>query len=304
MNADNNKDDEGKSQSDTPKSPETSKTEAKAPKNPATQKQKLALFLFLVVLTSISLYSIYTLIDRVNKESLAEVSTPWVLPAGFVLKEGPAGFYYEAEKGKLFNSGPITAARKIALRDLLEARPAAAADAAPQDGAGGSAPADNLVEKQDSQETDSAIPKKSPMTSRENVQKSYNQAIDKLAYLSSVRQGNMIQLILMLGIFGGALGAILRSLVDFVGNACYTDQLDLVAWWPLYVTRPIIGAILGFVLIVLFKAELVVVGDAEAGDNSFWWLGVAVLGGFSTVDVTLRLRLTAKALFGVGSSEK
>jgi hypothetical protein len=33
-------------------------------------------------------------------------------------------------------------------------------------------------------------------------------------------------------------------------------------------------------------------------DDSLWWLGVAAIGGFSTVDVTLRLRVAAKPLFG------
>jgi hypothetical protein len=111
-------------------------------------------------------------------------------------------------------------------------------------------------------------------------------------------------MVLLLGTLGGALGAILRSLVDFVGHACYTKELDLGVWWPLYFTRPIVGAILGFVLVILFKGRLLSTGDVLPADDSLWWVGLTVIGGFSTVDVTLRLRLAAKALFGVESAKE
>jgi hypothetical protein len=136
----------------------------------------------------------------------------------------------------------------------------------------------------------------------ESSRPAYNEAIDTLTFLASTRQGKMIGLLVYLGGLGGALGAILRSLVDFVGHACYTGKLDLVRWWPLYFTRPIVGWILGFVLVVMFKAQFLAPGQASPSDDSLWWLGMAVLGGFSTVDVTQRLRLGAKALFGVERS--
>lgn len=105
-------------------------------------------------------------------------------------------------------------------------------------------------------------------------------------------------LLIYLGALGGTLGALLRTFVDFVGNASYKDALDLERWWPLYVTRPVVGAILGFLLVVLFKAQLITHPDGPTGSDTFWWLGVAAIGGFSTIDVTNRLRVAAKALFG------
>jgi len=282
---------------------EGANAQAKKPKHPATQKQKIILSVFLLILTAGSLFMIYHTIDRINQESLAEVSTPWILPDGMTLKDGPPGFYYEAAEGKLIHSGPVTTARKLILRDLLEPAGAKPPTTRPQ-GAGQANDATGPLQEHLSPKAGAEPPGKTPAANPEKVLKSYNQAIDKLAYLSSIRQSEVIQLMLLLGLFGGALGAILRSLVDFVGHACYTDQLDFLAWWPLYLTRPVVGAILGFILIVLFKAKLLVVGEAQAGDDSFWWLGVAVLGGFSTVDVTLRLRVAAKALFGGGSGEK
>lgn len=290
-------------ETDNAKSLETDNAHAKKPLHPATQMQKIMLSLFLVSLTFISLFKIYDTIGLINKDTLAEVSIPWVLPDGVILKDAPAGFYYESKGGRLIHSGPITAERKLVLRDLLEADSTKTSSAVtPKGGVALSSSTDKSNAHKNYYEADVASSKKKPMVNLEKVQKSYNHAIDKLAYLSSVRQSEVIQLMLVLGLLGGALGALLRSLVDFVGHACYTDQLDLVLWWPLYLTRPIVGAILGFILIVLFKAKLLVIGEAQSGDDSFWWLGVAVLGGFSTVDVTLRLRLAAKALFGAGSA--
>lgn len=131
-----------------------------------------------------------------------------------------------------------------------------------------------------------------------NATRSYYAAIDLLAYKAQGTQARQVQLLLYLGALGGLMGALLRSFVDFVGNACYKEQLDLVVWWPLYVTRPMVGAILGFLLVVLFKAKLLTGTDIQTGSDSFWWLGMAAIGGFSTIDVTARLRQAAKALFG------
>jgi hypothetical protein len=54
----------------------------------------------------------------------------------------------------------------------------------------------------------------------------------------------------------------------------------------------------------LLKSKLLTSTEIQQGSDSFWWLGIAVIGGFSTVDVTQRLRLTAKALFGTADDKK
>jgi len=140
----------------------------KKPEHPATQTQKIILSVFLVVLTAISLLNIYDTIDRINKESLAEVSTPWILPDGIVLKDGPVGFHYEAAEGKLIHSGPITAARKLTLRDLLEAGLAIT----PPSSSGRSGSTDKPNAQQKSHDPDAASSTKKAAVNLEDAHKS------------------------------------------------------------------------------------------------------------------------------------
>jgi hypothetical protein len=241
------------------------------PLHPATQKQKIILVLCNLGLAIGMIFWAYLTIQKFNEVTFVEFSTSWKLPAGAHLKDGIASFNYDQESHTLNYRGQLDAQQQMQLRDLLEFDAATAAEGS---SSGGTAAATNATIR------------------------SYRDAIDKLAFQAGTAQVGQIQLLLLLGIMGGTLGAILRSLVDFVGHACYTDKLDLMHWWPLYVTRPLVGAILGFVLVVLLKARLLTSADIQQGSESFWWLGVAVIGGFSTVDVTQRLRLAAKALFG------
>lgn len=314
---------EAKEQAELAK-PQVEPAGAIPPKNPATFPQKVALSAYLLALSIVSLHYINETIDKVNVDTLSETSTSWELPNWATLKGAPASFHYDAAQERLVHRGPISADKKLQLRDLLELqsvaspdspKPTPAASAAligssgQTDTRNKSAKAREAETKLESTEATASSPASGAsvavsVAKREELRKSYNSAIDRLAYLAAARQGAIIQHVLLLGLFGGALGAVLRSLVDFVGHACYTRQLDLVVWWPLYFTRPIVGGILGYVLVVLFKARLLTSGDIQPSDDSFWWLGVAVIGGFSTVDVTLRLRVAAKALFGVESSGK
>lgn len=243
----------------------------KKPVNPATQKQKIILVSCNLLLAVGMLVWAYFTIQKFNEGTFVTFSASWKLPAGAHLKDGTATFNYDAATQTLNYRGQLNAQQQMQLRDLLEFDAATA--------------------------TANSSPVATAAATNGTI-RSYREAIDKLAFQAGTAEVGQIQLLLLLGFMGGTLGAILRSLVDFVGHACYTDRLDLMHWWPLYVTRPLVGAILGFLLVVLLKARLLTSLDIQQGSESFWWLGVAVLGGFSTVDVTQRLRLAAKALFG------
>lgn len=243
----------------------------KKPVHPATQRQKIILVLCNLLLAGGMLLWAYLTIQKFNQGTFLTFSASWELPAGAHLKDGVVGFNYDTTTKTLNYRGRLNIEQQMQLRDLLEFDATAA--------------------------TAGSSPVVTAATANE-VTRSYREAIDKLVFQAGTAEVGQIQLLLLLGFMGGTLGAILRSLVDFVGHACYTDRLDLMHWWPLYVTRPIVGAILGFLLVVLLKARLLTSLDIQQGSESFWWLGVAVLGGFSTVDVTQRLRLAAKALFG------
>ena len=249
----------------------------KSPPQLATQKQKIFLVGTHFVLALGMIIWAYFTIQNYNEVTFVESSTSWEMPNGAHLKDSPVNFHYDPERHTLNHRGPVDAQQQLLLRDLLEFN-------------------------SESSDTGSA-PSITPSAINTTI-RSYQAAIDNLAYQAGAAQIGQIQLLLLLGFMGGILGAILRSLVDFVGHACYTDKLDLMHWWPLYATRPIVGAILGFLLVILLKSKLLTSTEIQQGSDSFWWLGIAVIGGFSTVDVTQRLRLTAKALFGTADDNK
>jgi hypothetical protein len=74
--------------------------------------------------------------------------------------------------------------------------------------------------------------------------------------------------------------------------------LDFKRWWPLYFTRPVTGAILGLVVIILLKSNIISLTLNSSNPESLWWLGLSIISGFGTIDATERLRLTSKAIFG------
>lgn len=110
-------------------------------------------------------------------------------------------------------------------------------------------------------------------------------------------------LIFYIALLGGALGSTLRIFLDFVGNASYKNQLDFQRWWPLYFTRPVTGALLGLIVIILLKSNIMSLTLNSNQSDSLWWLGLAILSGFGTIDATERLRLTSKAIFGDSKSQ-
>ncbi|MDV5098424.1 hypothetical protein RYH74_14250 [Pseudomonas sp. LSJ-87] len=244
--------------------------------NLATNLQKLILVTVHFVIAALVIWWAYSTIKEYNQANFAESTVTWEMPTGVHIKDSPVNFNYDPERQVLTHRGPLDAQQQLKLRALLEF---------------------------ESESTDSGKP---PMSTSEvnKAIRGFYLAIDGLAYQSASAQVGQLQLLLLLGFMGGVLGAILRSLVDFIGHACYTKQLDLIHWWPLYATRPIIGAILGFLLVVLLKSRLMASIEVQEGSDSFWWLGITVIGGFSTVDVTQRLRLTAKALFGSSDETK
>lgn len=270
----------------------------------ATNSQKVWLFALLTLLSLVVLWSTFCTIRHFNEADLAEHEASWVMPSGAILRAGPANFRYDSERKLLLHRGPLDAAEQMRLRDLLDVDGSAQTASIPPERiamADSSRAGETQASRLASAASTSEAPSQSAPVSASAISemtKSYHAAINLLAYKALESQVKQMQLLLWLGMLGGAMGALLRSFVDFVGNACYKNQLDLVHWWPLYATRPLVGAILGLLLVVMFKARLISGAEAQGGSDSYWWLGMAALGGFSTIDVTARLRQAAKALFG------
>ena len=262
----------------------------------------ILLCILLMGLSGAVVWRTYVQIGETSRLAMKEVAAKWTLPPGAYLEAGPSSFLYDADKKQLIYRGPLDAQQQLRLRDLLKFNTSAEV----QDGSSGpgAASATRLGSKTASANNARLIASQSSAihtltaTEGQQVTSAYHAAIGQLAYLAHAAQANQVQLLLYLGMLGATLGALLRSFVDFVGHACYKQDLDLKRWWPLYATRPMVGSILGFLLVVLFKAKMLAGVDVPSGDETFWWIGVAALGGFSTLDVTGRLRLAAKALFG------
>jgi hypothetical protein len=284
----------------------------KKPVHPATFQQKVGLAVFLALVTFLFLGLALWLCYRIGEATYAEVKVTWQWPPSVRLGTGPASFRYDATNHQLIHRGPIDTVRKAELRQLFEVadntQPGArdsASNALDKREAGKVGPG-NPVGTNPGEDPNVSTPQRADVKGSldaDRVRQSYYEAIDTLAYLADDQSKKGIVLLLILGAVGGIVGSTLRSLGDFVGAACYNEDLDLVIWWPLYVTRPFVAAILGVLVIVMFKGQLFS-SDSKPSENDLWWLGIAVLAGFSTMDVTLRLRLTAKALFGVDSPGK
>lgn len=251
----------------------------------------IALFLTLSILAAIGLQATYSAIKKASKLAMAEVNTKWTLPSGGRLEAGPPQFMYDADTGTLAYRGHLDAGEQLRLRDLLKFDSTEDLPSQRQDPLASHRPPSPVSTKP------------SGASQMQRDINTFHTAINHLAYQARLTHTKQIQQLLILGMLSAALGALLRSYVDFVGHACYKQDLDLRRWWPLYATRPFVGAILGFLLVILFKAKILSSGEVSVSDDTFWWIGMAALGGFSTLDVTARLRLAAKALFG-GDSEK
>lgn len=129
------------------------------------------------------------------------------------------------------------------------------------------------------------------------LSKGYWTAIDKLAYQSNSIGDRLLINLLFLGGLAGMLGVQLRSLINFVGNACYSKNLDLILWWPYYVIRPFTGFILGAILVTVVQGGYFTLGSGPPV-TSLAWGGIAFLAGFGEQEFSQRLRQLTKTIFG------
>lgn len=243
--------------------------------SPVSNLTKVLVVMAHLAAASVCMFLAWWILARFNENALQRIEAAWTCPPGVMILDGGARFVYDDHAGKIRYQGLLDLKEELRIRGLFDL------------------------------EHDSTGARSLSGSALNEARKSYDHAIDELSMLSDGNQVTQTSLLLILGILGGIVGAVLRSSGDFVGHACYTGRLDLQRWWPLYAMRPIIGGILGFVIVILLRARIIGGIAGSEGVESFWWIGVAVLGGFSTVDVTQRLRLAAKALFGAhGEKDK
>jgi hypothetical protein len=229
----------------------------------ATFHQKVWFALVLCSGTAILLGLWFYTVGRVEKKSRVETTVKLNAPSDLFLRPGPPSFWYDKQSNKLYHRGPIDDKTKEQLMGLT-----------------------NIGESGDDRQKEAA--------------RAYSEAIDQLAYQANKDSELFMLYILFLGGLSGVLGVQLRSIVNFIGVACFKNELDVSRYWPWYWTRPMVGFILGVVSVLVIEAQLLIHNEAARAGTA-WWLAVAFLAGFGASEFTDRLRLLSQTLFGKGS---
>jgi len=227
----------------------------------ATRGQKIFLAILLAFFSLLLILAWFCVLDRVEDQLEKEHKISWEAPEGLELRPGPPNFYYDRAGKEMLYRGPIDAKSKAELTALP-------------------------VVKEGAQNT-AAI-------------QSYYDAINNLTYRSNESLRGILILLLIFGGLSGILGNQLRTNGNFVNIIVYKDALDVERWWPWYAIPPIISFVLGIVIVLMLKADLIQLGD-KVPSGSMWWAAVAFLAGFGASDFTERLRLLTQTLFGKSS---
>lgn len=228
---------------------------------PATFNEKIITVFCLFLVTIIVLYFGDQTLRLYDASLTTEYKIQWKVGPEVKMEPGPASFLVNWDQSELIHRGPINDSLKEELIALLNVEGI-------------------------------------PVQQAEAIKASYFRAIDTLAYNSNVNAYSVLILLLILAGLGGVVGVQIRSISNFVGVTCFKNDLDIKRWWPWYVLRPLLGFLFGILVVVLVKAKLFLGTDTQVGDESLWWLGLAILTGFGASDFGDRLRLLTQTLFG------
>jgi hypothetical protein len=226
-------------------------------------KRKIYLFLWLTVSTSLIVFFTDRGIEKLLTVLMRESHVAVSDISTLSLEDAPAAFHYDAARRELVYIGLVDDSTKKALVALA------------RDGAPGSSAA----------------------------KAAYLAAVEQLAFTSTEVSQSLSVDLLILGGCVGMLGVQLRSIVNFVGHACFRNDLDLKRWWVYYAIRPLTGFLLGIVVVAIVRAGLLPLRE-EPSAKALWWSAVAFFAGFGEEEFTQRLRLISKTLFGVEHERK
>jgi hypothetical protein len=227
------------------------------PPGTTTQKEKVVLALLLSAASVIILWGWFQSVHGLDVALRQEFAVAWTPPTGVFLKQGPPSFRYDGDSKQLVVMGTVDRKLKAELSELVH------------------------VEK------GPALP----------LAQTYLKALDELAYKSNKALTGVLFQLLLLGGLSGILGVQLRSLINFVGVACFKNILDVSRWWPWYWIRLFSGFILGLLVVILIEAGFFKASDS-APSGTVWWVAVAVLAGFGADEFAQRLRSLTQTLFG------
>lgn len=266
--------------------------EQRLPENPATPVEKRFVALFLFVVTVVLLLVTWWTVQRMDRPWRAEIQVQWIMPVGVSLKPGPVSFWHDRESHLLIYRGPVSESIKGELLELIQL---------------GNGDIDEVKRNGQTGTSSSEGTRGSEDAAGNADIESYWAAINELTFQANRSLRSSSHWLPILGGLGGMIGAQARSIWIFIWIACFKNILDVKRWWPWYVMRPVLGFIVGAVLVVLIKGELFDPTQAasQAQDPTWWWwLGLSFLVGFVAREFLGRLRKMIEALFGITVSEE
>jgi hypothetical protein len=240
-----------------------------------------------------------------------EVQVGWELTKEVNLKPGPITFHYDKDKKALVHRGPMNEEDKKLLVLLIQnSNPPPQPDQSPApsetDKANKASKANpakpatvNSNSAREAALKEAALKEAASNEARQAALQSYQNAIGDLAYFAN-GSSPLLPLLLVAGL-AGVIGAQLRSVSSFI-YACRYDTLDVDLYWAWYLFRPLLGFVVGVIIVVLVKAGFVLSGEKSAPVD-MWWLGLAIIVGFGVEGFTDKLYMLGKTIFGEGRRE-
>lgn len=238
----------------------TSQSAFTSPTNPSSLKSMLFFAFLLITITSASLYAGFVTIQKIQELLSTEFSVFWKMPSYTELKSGSILLHYHQSNNSIKHIGPISQVEKEKILTLI---------------------------------TSSS---KKEQDNKKAVQE-FTSAIDELTYQSNLKNREISGLTLLLGGIIGLIGAMVRSMNNFIGVACFKRELNLTVWWPWYILRPFIGVVLGSLIITMSQSNFFFSSEAVA-KNIFWWASASFIAGFGSSDFLEKLRLISQTFFG------
>jgi hypothetical protein len=212
-------------------------------------------------------------------------SVVWEREADIWLAPGPITFWYDAETKLLHHRGPIDSALKGQLLGLAYL-------------AGAEEPGNAGNARNGPQGTSGEKAKPASSAGNDRRLASYTAAVDNLTFKSNGQNDRYFLYLLSLAGLSGVLGTQVRAFANFIYVSTTRNDLDVGVWWPWYALRPVLGFLLGLMVVLLVQAKLFVPATDSLPSGTAWWMALAMLVGFAADDFAQRLRLVGQALFG------
>lgn len=207
-------------------------------------------------LTTTLSLAIFSVVHNRITAEIRPFSIQWQSKDTINLKNGPEWFFYDQKKGTLNSLQSISEKDKSLLTALLT-----------KDEKNG------------------------------KIYQSYSLAIDELAYVSNEGQGRSGYCwIILLYCMTGVIGVQLRTINNFVGNACFKKEFNFDIWWPWYMLRPLLGFITGGVVFLLIDGKLFYASTMLNGLSPVV-VALAFVSGFSCDDFFGMVRRISQRVF-------